>query len=106
MGKRERDKGNRFERSLVKALKNLFPLACRGLQFRGEDRDGCDIESTPYHIEAKNCKHWRIQSWFEDIEKKASVARPPVLICNRERKEPLVVIAFSEWLRLAEKLPR
>ena len=52
-GKKSRDKGARFERFLVGVLKACFPDTHRGQQSHNPRH--CDVEGTPFRIEAK---HW------------------------------------------------
>lgn len=96
MSAMQRRKGRRVERELAEQLRRVFPDAKRGFQSRS-GRDQCDIEGTPYWIEAKGgkCPNPRA-AMRQAIE--ATDGRVPVVIVKDDRCEPFVVMRLQDWL--------
>lgn len=111
MGKPSRDKGARFERAVVKALNaggieaERVPLSgAAGGSFTGDivallpagGQRGADGQNWPeYHrttIELKKRADGfkQIYSWLEGND---------ALVIGADRKEPLIVLPLSEWIR-------
>jgi hypothetical protein len=108
-GKRSRDKGARFERFLENALKVCFPDARRMGPSQARDPKYCDVEGTPFRIEAK---HWALFTYkhiHEALEQAESNGRDvgdtrvPLAITKRDREEPLVHLTLRRFLQLVEK---
>ena len=106
-GKTSRDKGARFERFLALVFKAMFPDAHRGQQSHNPRH--CDIEGTPFRIEAK---HWK-KLTYQNVRDAAAQAeengqrfnddRVPIAITKRDGEEPLVHITLRYFLQLIEK---
>ncbi|MHA2642937.1 MAG: putative PDDEXK endonuclease [bacterium JZ-2024 1] len=107
MGKRERDKGARFEREIARRT--------------GGERTGClgkrntlvgfgDIIHHPnLYIECKRRKSFSICSVFEEVEKTArELQKIPVLVIREDRGKPLAVVSLDdleEVSRMLQKIP-
>lgn len=107
MAHRNKNKGDRFERAVVEAMRpNGFPHADRTRA--GYERDRGDIEGTPgLVVQAKNHADKRWGPWLEDLDAQIANARADhgVLVVKRagiaDAGQALAVMRFANWLRLA-----
>lgn len=113
MGKRSRTKGRRFEQNTARALRPLYPNAKRGLaQTRfgaGEapDVDGCP----PWWIECKHGKKPNLRAALSQaMTAMAEAGREqdqwPIAVCKDDRKEPIVVMRWADFLELVTEWKR
>jgi hypothetical protein len=106
-GKKSRDKGARFERFLVLALKACFPETHRGQQAHNPRH--ADIEGTPFRIEAKHWARLTYKNVMQAVEQaiengqRFNDGRIPIAITKIDGEEPLVHITLRYFLQLVEK---
>lgn len=100
-GLRSRRKGHGFERAIAIRLREIFPEARRGLQYR-DGAEACDVEGTPFHVECKRMKKVSVKAAFEQAVRDSN-GRTPVLIYKEDRGEEMVVLRFSDFLKLLKE---
>jgi hypothetical protein len=99
LGRRSRRKGKTWERELAALLRPLFgEHVKRGLQSRC-GRDGCDVEGTPFWLEAKHGKLVNVRAALRQALE-ATDGRPAVVVAKDDRSAPLVVMRLGDWLEL------
>lgn len=89
MGKSSRDKGKRGEYRWRDWLRAFWPAAARGAQFSGPKY--CDVEGTPYWIEAKEGKRVRLRDAMKQAERDTD-GRPPIVLAHDTRGQDWVVM--------------
>ena len=95
-----RRKGATFERTVAERLRELWPEAKRGFQFRGGD-EAPDVQGTPFFVE---CKH-RARVYVAKAMAEAvadSDGRPPVVIWKENHGVELVTMRLDDWLALVK----
>lgn len=120
LGKRSRNKGKIWERTVVKLLKPIFgEKVHRGHQdARGgvAAGEGCDVECTPFWCETKHgsaVSPMAALRQCREAQQARGDTRPPVAIVKDDRKPPgwrvgkpleppMVVMELSDWLDLVE----
>jgi hypothetical protein len=101
LGRRSRRKGKTWERELAALLRPLFgEHVKRGFQSRC-GRDGCDVEGTPFWLEAKHGKLVNVRAALRQALE-ATDGRPAVVVAKDDRSAPLVVMRLEDWLGLVE----
>ena len=110
MSKSQRDKGARAEREIVDRHKTVgvhaerYPLS-GGSRFRGSG-DDVDVyplgrEAAPFVAEVKARKNGagfaQLEKWLGEYQ---------VLFLRRDRADPLVLLPWSSWVALLEKVRR
>lgn len=106
-GKKSRDKGARFERFLVTALKVVYLDAHRGQQSHNPRH--CDVEGTPFRIEAKSWARLTYQNVLDAIEqaeengKRFGDDRIPVAITKLDNCKPIVHMTLRRFMQMVEK---
>ena len=96
-----RTKGHAFEREVAKALKPIFPLARRQLEYHENDCLGVDIANTgPYRIQCKRYKAYAPISKIEEVKADELMGEVPILVTKADRGPVLAVLPFDELLRL------
>lgn len=106
-GTRSRNKGARFERLVVAALKACFPDAHRGQQTHNPRH--ADVEGTPFRIE---CKHWAKLTYKNILDALAQAqengrrfkdSRIPIAITKLDGALPMVHMTLRSFIQLAER---
>lgn len=101
--RRSRAKGGRGELAAVAMLRELWPAAKRCIaQSRTAAREGCDVEGTPYWIEAKTGARPAILAAMRQAMRDTD-GRPPIVIARRDREGALVTMRAEDWIALARK---
>lgn len=99
-GKASRTKGHSYERELAAIMREIFPEAHRGLQSRGGGAEECDVEGTPFHIEAKRGVKPNPRAALYQAVRDARGKRPAVAVIRDDRCTPFVVMTLADWLQL------
>jgi hypothetical protein len=98
-----RAKGAAFEREVVNALRDYMGVDCRR-NLEQSRSGGEDIVLRPYSIECKRRAAIALYDWWEQSCTSAKKkALRPLLVIRADRKEPLVVMEFQEFCRLARE---
>lgn len=102
MGKMQRDKGARFERTVAGLFKDYGYNTFRTAQYEGKSGDCADVEGAPgIHIECKHCERMTLYDWVaqavRDSQKKGN---KPVVIHKANNKDILVTMRFDDWIDL------
>lgn len=98
----QRAKGHAFERQIAAEMRRIWPNAKRGFQARGGGQEQADVEGTPFHLECKHGKKVNVRAAMAQAIADTN-GRTPVVVFKDDRKEPLVVMLFEDWLEMAAK---
>jgi len=100
----QRIKGAAFERKIANILKHVWPKAKRGIQYRDGGKEVSDVVGTPYHIECSKGGESIWSKWKQAREDtqhhQKPIAPTPLVIKQRDREEPVVMLSLEEWLEL------
>lgn len=106
MGARSRRKGRTWEQELTHILRGVYPAARRGI---GQARSGgevCDVEGTPWWVEAKVGARTNPRAAVRQAEQ-ATDGRPVLAICKDNQEKPgkaaevWVTLRLQDFLALA-----
>lgn len=104
MGKMQRDKGKRFERSLASKFREYGFEARRTAQYCGNTGDASDVVGLPgIHVEAKHQEQMRLYDWMAQAKHDAQAGGKgalPVVFHKRNNAEILVTMTFDDWINL------
>jgi Holliday junction resolvase len=103
MSKMQRTKGATFEREIANDLTESWGVKVK--RNLGQARDsGDDITVPPFRIECKRRKGIAVYEWLEQCEMacyKVMRREFPVVIARADHKEPIVIMRYSDWKRIA-----
>lgn len=99
MGLRSRRKGAAFECELSRLLAALWPSARRGIGQARSAKEVCDVEGTPFWVEAKHRKKCAIQAAYNQAAE-ATDGRPILVVTKDNRCPPLVTLSLTSFLDL------
>ena len=104
MGKMQRDKGARFERTVAGLFKDWGYNAFRTAQYEGKSGNCADVEGVPgLHIECKAVERMHLYDWIEQAirDNKASKnPQIPVVIHKANNKPVLVSMTFDDFIQI------
>jgi hypothetical protein len=116
MGKSQRIKGRAFEQKIARILKYIWPESRRGIQYRDGGKEASDIMGTPYHIECSKGGESIWAKWKQanedafnsvvftarqsGIQHGPREMKPRIVIKQRDREEPVVMMSLKSWLYL------
>lgn len=96
-----RAKGIAFELAIAKDLRAIWPEAKRGLQARGGGEEVPDVDVPIFHVE---CKHGILPNpraaLLQAIRDSEQNGKIPVAIVKDNRKKPIVVMRYADWLEV------
>lgn len=95
-----RSKGCRGEREFAEALRAAGHSARRGQQFSGSPDSPDVVTSLPFHFEVKRTESLSLYKAMEQAVRDAEPGKPPVVAHKRNRKEWLIVLHLSDFLKL------
>lgn len=100
-----RAKGHNFERKVAADLREVMPGcdAKRGWQSRGGGKEEADVEIPNVHVECKHGKKPNLRAAYEQAANDTR-GRIPVAVCKDNRRPPLVVIGYEDWLAMMGQL--
>lgn len=103
MGKASREKGKRGERATARELAEAFGIdAHRGQQAR-DGADAPDVVGLPgWWIEVKTGQRINAFAALEQADEARGKFEVPIAVLRRDRKRPVVVMFFEDWLHLAK----
>ncbi len=103
-GRRSRSKGHGFERDVANAFKTIgFANARRQLEYHADDAKGIDLQGTGlYLVQCKKFKGYAPISAIEEIQSDFALGEIPVLVTAGDGLEPMAVLPFKDFLRLAK----
>jgi hypothetical protein len=99
MGKLSRTKGHSFEREVASQLREIYPNARRGLQYR-DGSECCDVEGTPFHIETKRGRKPNPRAALAQAITDAKIGRMPIAVIRDDREEAFAVMLWTDLLEL------
>lgn len=102
MGKMQREKGARFERTLASLLKAEGFEAERTAQHSGKNGGEPDVRGLPgIHIEAKAQEKMHLYDWMDQAKRDAEdTGNYPTIFHKQNHKEILVTMRFEDWMQL------
>ena len=121
-GRRSRRKGRKWEWEIIHRLREVFgPHLYRGQQGilgGAAPGEGCDVEGTPFFIEAKHEQMFNWRTALQQAEEKSAEKKDarPILVVGKEDKKPpgwrigkhatppIIVMKYSDFLILLEEL--
>lgn len=100
-----RAKGHSFERKVAADLREAMPGcdAKRGWQARGGGKEEADVEIPMVHVECKHGIKPNLRAAYEQAARDSN-GRIPVAICKDNRRAPIVIIGYKDWLAMMGQL--
>ena len=103
MSKSQRVKGRRWEQLVAADHRAIFGEGVRrGWQAR-EGADQCDVEGTPFHIEASHQVLVPLRAKLRQALADVKPGRIPVVVAKDDRSVPLVLLRYSDWLDMVRE---
>ncbi len=104
MGRREQQKGKRYERMVAKKLAGLYPDARRNQDER-TDREGQDLINTgPLMVQ---CKAWKkyppITALFEVTTRARQLGKVPALVVKGDHQPSVVVLLLDDFIEMVKE---
>lgn len=96
-GSHSRNKGHGFERDIANRLKNLFPEACRQLEYQ----EGLGVDLANTGVMRIQCKAYKKYAPLAKIEE-AGDSGIPALITKGDRKPILIALRLDDFLAIIE----
>lgn len=105
MGKMQKEKGARFERTLASLLRDQgFHEAERTAQHSGKNGGEPDVKGVPgIHIEAKHQETMRLYEWIDQAKRDVSEKKSddiPVVMHKKNNAEILVTMRFEDFCKI------
>lgn len=104
MGKMQREKGKRFERSLAARLREYGYDARRTAQYCGRAGEAADVIGLPgIHIEAKHVEAMRLYEWMGQAKRDAAAGgkgKLPAVFHKKNNAEILVTMEIGDWMEI------
>lgn len=104
MGKMQREKGKRFERSLAARFRECGYDARRAAQYCGSSGEAADVIGLPgIHIEAKHVEAMRLYEWMNQAKRDAAASgkgKLPVVFHKKNNAEILVTMEIGDWMEI------
>lgn len=104
MGKMQREKGARFERTVAGLFKDWGYNAFRTVQYEGKSGNCADVEGVPgLHIECKAVERMTLYDWIAQAVRDNEASKhpqKPVVIHKANNKPILVTMRFDDWIEL------
>jgi hypothetical protein len=99
-----RQKGLNFEREVANDLGHVYPEAKRHLEYQADEaQKGIDISNTgPYAIQCKNLQNYVPIKTIREVQRTAE--NRPVLVTKGNKMEAVVVMYFSDWVKMLEEI--
>lgn len=96
--KGRRLKGIEFERKVATLFREIYPEACRRLEYQQTVTGGYDLESTGrLLIQCKAYQDYAPISKISEITEKEGI---PVLVTKGNRKEPMAVLPLKDLIEI------
>lgn len=101
MGINVRTKGHAFERRIARIFKAAWRNARRWVQTQTGGQVGGDVEGTPWHLECSIGSTSIWEKWKQAQEDSKYTDKPPVVIKQRDREKPVVMMGLDTFLDIA-----
>lgn len=100
-GRSSRSRGLTFERSMVDALRPVFPSVKRHLEFQKSEANGYDLDNTDhFRIQCKRMARYAPLTKIQEVICDEELGEVPVLITAGDGLPPLVCLPLEEFVRL------
>ena len=99
-GRRNRDKGGRFEKVIEKDCNQVIEdFDCGGYASKGfkSEKDVIWLSHNGRTIFNIECKHWKKVNWreaYEDALRRQRAGSMPVAVCKDNQKEPVMIMPW------------
>lgn len=102
MGKMQREKGKRFERTVANLLKDYGYDTRRTSQYCGNTGDASDVVGLPgIHIECKHVEQMHLYDWVTQASNDSQKSgRMPTVFHKKNNADILVTMKFDDWIKL------
>lgn len=119
LGKRSRNKGASFERTIAKYLQEKYGIefvrtpqsggfaknAKKAEGFRGDIVPADDSVNIKLHVECKNTKTWSLPKWFEQAESDAPKGKVPVVIFHKHNtSKNYIALSLEDFCELVKDI--
>ena len=109
-----KSKGRKLQQFVANKIGELLEMAV-GADEHIASREGCqngtDIrligdakKNFPYSIECKRQEAWSVHGWIEQAKKNQEEGTDWLLICKRNRSNPVVIMDMDAFFRLHERI--
>lgn len=117
-GKRSKNKGSSFERTVAKKFKEAYgeelvrtpqsggfaKKSTKADEFRGDITILDEDKELRLHIECKNAKTWSLPKWFEQAESDCPEGKSPVVVFHKHNtSKNYIALSLDDFLKLVPK---
>jgi hypothetical protein len=103
-----KQKGRLCQQMVRDAILVAFPkLTERDVKSTSMGASGVDVQLSeaavkvfPYAVETKNCEKLSIWAAFKQAESNRTKDTDPLLVIKRNREEPLVILRFTDFMKI------
>jgi Holliday junction resolvase len=98
----QRTKGASYEREVVNELRDLLGPVVRRCWERASEK-GHDIDLPGFAVECKRYAKIAVHAWMDQAVEQARNGDTPLVIMRADRKESLVLMRLTDWVKLARE---
>lgn len=117
-GRRSRNKGANFERTIAKKFKEFFNIdlvrtpqsggfakkSVKADEFRGDIVSADAEQELMLHVECKNAQTWSLPQWLRQSESDAPADKKPCVIMHKPNSsQDYIVLKLEDFFELTEK---
>lgn len=117
-GRRSRNKGANFERTIAKKFKEFFNIdlvrtpqsggfakkSVKADEFRGDIVSADAEQELMLHVECKNAQTWSLPQWLRQAESDAPADKKPCVIMHKPNSsQDYIVLKLEDFFELTEK---
>lgn len=118
LGKRSKNKGNNFERTVAKKFKKAYDeelvrtpqsggfakKSAKADDFRGDIVPADEDVDLAIHVECKNHKTWSLPAWFKQSEEDCPKGKIPVVIFHKDgTSTDYIALKLEDFFSLVPK---
>ena len=101
-GAMSRNKGHTFERDIANDLTaDMGVKVKRNLDQTREGKN--DLNLPPFRIECKRYRAIGVMKWMKQAIAACELSDTPVVIARADKEDPIVIMLYSDWKRLARE---
>ena len=117
-GRRSRNKGANFERTVAKKFKEFFGIdlvrtpqsggfakkSVKADEFRGDIVSADADEELMLHVECKNAQSWSLPQWLRQAESDCPAEKKPCVVMHKPNSsQDYIVLRLEDFFELTEK---
>lgn len=100
-GKSSRAKGHGFEREVAKKFRDIFPNACRNLEYQSNNCEGVDLQGTgPLRIQVKRNKTYAPISKIKEIKGEHGIH---CLVTKGDREREVICLYLDDFIKILKE---